>query len=337
MYRNVLCLVLGLIVGIQLTEFWGYMTFTTDEYESTAIAVDTAVPTLPLKVSLADWLYQETRVLCLVLTMPKDHHTKAAKVKSTWGARCNKLIFMSSQDDVQLGAVNLNVTENRSNLYAKVRAGLAYAYEHYGEDYDWFLKADDDTYVIMENLRHFLYPYDPEAAVYFGYRFRTSYQHGYMSGGAGYVLSRDALRRFNLFALNSTKLCPLSSRPEDRQIGYCLLNMGVVAGDTRDDTGHDRFLPLNPRHLMPQLQPGTWLDKTFYFKMNYSDCCSDTSISFHYSKSYDFDMYEYFLYKLRVLGLPETSYTLPKRLDNKQMEEKLQYWDAQISDNNEKL
>lgn len=145
MYRNVLCLVLGLIVGIQLTEFWGYMTYTTDEYESTAIAVDTAVPTLPLKVSLADWLYHQTRVLCLVLTMPKDHHTKAAKVKETWGARCNKLIFMSSQDDVELGAVNLNVTESRSNLYAKVRAGLAYAYEQYGEDYDWFLKADDDT------------------------------------------------------------------------------------------------------------------------------------------------------------------------------------------------
>lgn len=132
----------------------------------------------------------------------------------------------------------------------------------------------------MENLRHFLYPYDPEAAVYFGYRFRTTYPHGYMSGGAGYVLSRDALRRFNLFALNSTKFCPPSSRPEDRQIGYCLLNVGVVAGNTRDDTGHERFLPLNPRHLMPQLQPGTWLDKTFYFKMNVG-CQSVCSLQMH--------------------------------------------------------
>lgn len=48
-------------------------------------------------------------------------------------------------------------------------------------------------------------------------------------------------------------------------------------------------------------------------------------------------MYEYFLYKLKVLGLPETSYTLPKRLDDKQMEQKLQYWNGQVSENQEKL
>ncbi|KAH8302987.1 hypothetical protein KR044_012869, partial [Drosophila immigrans] len=333
MHRNVLCLVLGLIVGIQLTEFWSYLTFTTDEYESTAIAVDTAAPTLPLKVSPAEWLQQEVRVLCLVLTMPKNHATKAAKVKATWGARCTKLIFISSEEDAELGAVDLHVTENRSNLYAKVRAGLAYAYQHYVEDYDWFLKADDDTYVIMENLRHFLYPYDPEAPVYFGYRFRATYPHGFMSGGAGYVLSRDALRRFNLFALNSTKFCPLSSRPEDRQISYCLLNVGVVAGDTRDDKGRSRFLPLNPRHLLPTVGTGTWLDSLVYFQMNNSDFCSDTSISFHYSKVHDMDLYEYLLYKLRVLGQSDTTYSLPKRLTEQQMEQKLQYWSAQDSDN----
>lgn len=143
MYRHVLCLALGLIVGMQLTQFWDYVTLTTEEYESTAIAGDTTLSAA--KPSLAEQLYRETRVLCLVLTVPANHATKAAMVKQTWGGRCNKLIFMSSQDDPQLGAVNLNVTESRANLFTKVRAGLAYAYKHYAEDYDWFLKADDDT------------------------------------------------------------------------------------------------------------------------------------------------------------------------------------------------
>ncbi|ALC43496.1 CG34057 [Drosophila busckii] len=263
MYRNLLCLVLGLIVGIQLTEFWNYVTYTTVEYESTAVVANA-------ETSLSEWLHRETRVLCLVLTMPAMHKLKAAHVKASWGARCNKLIFLSSEDDPELGAVNLNVTESREHLYAKVRAGLAYAYEHYIEDYDWFLKADDDTYVIMENLRMFLYPYDPEAPVYFGYRLRTTYPQGYMSGGAGYVLSRDALRRLNLIGLNNTKYCPLNTLAEDRQLGYCLLNLGVVAGDSRDELGRERFLPLNPRHLMPRIQSGTWLDKYYYFKPNAS-------------------------------------------------------------------
>lgn len=68
----------------------------------------------------------------------------------------------------------------------------------------------------MENLRLFLYPYDPESSVYFGCRFKAYFSQGYMSGGGGYVLSRDALRRLNLFALNSTTICKLNGESGGR-------------------------------------------------------------------------------------------------------------------------
>jgi glycoprotein-N-acetylgalactosamine 3-beta-galactosyltransferase len=85
-------------------------------------------------------------------------------------------------------------------LWGKTKQGLQQVYEHYGNDYDWFLKADDDTWIFVENLRYFLYPYSPSYPIYFGCKLKPYVNQGYMSGSA-YVMSREALRRFNEEAL----------------------------------------------------------------------------------------------------------------------------------------
>ena len=59
-----------------------------------------------------------------------------------------------------------------------------------------FNQADDDTYIIVENLRYMLQSYDPAEAIWFGCKYHPYVERGYMSGGAGYVLSREALNRF---------------------------------------------------------------------------------------------------------------------------------------------
>ncbi|XP_037959029.1 glycoprotein-N-acetylgalactosamine 3-beta-galactosyltransferase 1-like [Teleopsis dalmanni] len=124
------------------------------------------------EIDLHQHLESEVRVLCMVLTCPKYHSSRAAHVKATWGQRCTKLIFVSSVPDEELGVVNVidEEADTYHDLWNKTREGFRYVHEHFLDDYDWFLKADDDTYVIMENLRYMLYAYSPDMPIYFGYK-----------------------------------------------------------------------------------------------------------------------------------------------------------------------
>ena len=67
-----------------------------------------------------------------------------------------------------------------------------------------FNQADDDTYLIVENLRHMLQSYDPNEAIWFGCKYHPYVERGYMSGGAGYVLSKEAMNRFVETGINDT-------------------------------------------------------------------------------------------------------------------------------------
>ena len=49
-----------------------------------------------------------------------------------------------------------NLSSGYWRLTLKTTLAFHYAYEHFLNDYDWFVKADDDTYLFIENLRLFL-------------------------------------------------------------------------------------------------------------------------------------------------------------------------------------
>ena len=57
--------------------------------------------------------------------------------------------------------------------YKKMREAYKYIYKHNLNDFDWILKAKDDSYVVMENLRHMLYQYEADWPIQIGQRFLT--------------------------------------------------------------------------------------------------------------------------------------------------------------------
>ena len=65
-----------------------------------------------------------------------------------------------------------------------------------------------------------------------------------MSGGAGYVLSKEALKRY-VDAFETDK-CTHSSSIKGLALGRCMEILNVEAADSRDATGKETFHPLVP-------------------------------------------------------------------------------------------
>lgn len=123
-----------------------------------------------------------------------------------------------------------------------------------------------------------LYPYSPSYPIYFGCRFKPFVDQGYMSGGAGYVLSKEAVIRLVEQGIpDKTKCRQDHSGAEDVEIGKCLAKVKVIAGDSRDTEGRGRFFPFVPEH---HLIPGHTTPDSWYWKYVFYDVKEVSTIFF---------------------------------------------------------
>jgi hypothetical protein len=120
------------------------------------------------------------------VTHQDNHNTSAQAIWDTWGQKCDHLIMSSNANDPSIHAIDMKARPGYEQLWHKLELALQYLQSNYyynnnnnrpprkkrdvesidnteegAEDslniqFDWILKADDDTYVIMENLKAFL-------------------------------------------------------------------------------------------------------------------------------------------------------------------------------------
>ncbi|XP_060592095.1 glycoprotein-N-acetylgalactosamine 3-beta-galactosyltransferase 1-like [Ruditapes philippinarum] len=248
---------------------------------------------------------RKTRVLCLILTSASGQ-TKMAAVKATWAKRCHKYLFIYGQTEVSQkdeSFLYVPVQEGRSHLTAKVRHALEYAYQTYKDSFDWILKSDDDTYVIIENLLYLLSHADSSKPGYLGFHMKTkkTSRTGYMSGGGGYVISSRGLHQLIHVGFQDAD-CRQDGGDEDVEIGLCLTKSNVSVLNSLDSDGRQTFHPESLlRHLYPPypkwLQSYSWNQDSANFG---SECCSKYSVSFHHISVDMLYMIDHLLYKTKV-------------------------------------
>ncbi|KAL5286919.1 C1GALT1.2 family protein [Megaselia abdita] len=260
------------------------------------------------EVVLSEKLFEDVNIFCWVPTKPDNFKTKAKAVKETWAKRCNKFIFISKIEDLELEVVALPVEEGTKNLWNKTKAALIYIYQNYLNQYDWFLKADDDTFMIMENLRYLLYQYNPLSPIYLGNRLNSSLGEEFMSGGSGYVLSRNALSRFVEIGMLGGKYCKQKNDypPEDMELSKCLKELNVTDIDSRDLNGRKRMFSLSPEKHLFKDESDSWHPEAVG-----RNCCSSRTISFHYISPAKMYAMEFLLYELKLFGLKREEDELP--------------------------
>ena len=143
----------------------------------------------------------------------------------------------------------------------KVTKAFKHIYEHLMTEFDWIFKSDDDTYAILENMRFLLSHYNSSKPGYLGYHFNRHVHNGYMSGGAGYVLSKAAFRTLIEEGINkdSCNFSPTNLDPEaseDINIGRCLNKTGIPVLSSLDIFGRETYHPYPVQQYLTGSLPG---------------------------------------------------------------------------------
>lgn len=183
--------------------------------------------------SMKDFLKHSPKIFCIILTSEKNYEKKSKIIYDSWASKCDDYRFIAMVPP-EINKSNKTFSKNESiefeyknqlkflqpadlvhdsydELTDKVYFTLKDVYKRYNK-YDWYLKADDDTFIFVDNLRNFLIDKNSTDPVTYGYDFKVIVKKGYHSGGAGYVLSNEALTRIGSKLDKNFKFCPNSGK-----------------------------------------------------------------------------------------------------------------------------
>jgi glycoprotein-N-acetylgalactosamine 3-beta-galactosyltransferase len=95
---------------------------------------------------IGNQISKEMRVFCWILGKP-DRKDRWIHLKKIWGHKCDRFVVMVSvmKHIKGLEVIKLDFPEGRQNLWNILLRTIIYIHNHFINDYDYFMKVDDDT------------------------------------------------------------------------------------------------------------------------------------------------------------------------------------------------
>ncbi|XP_057367397.1 glycoprotein-N-acetylgalactosamine 3-beta-galactosyltransferase 1-like [Daphnia carinata] len=268
------------------------------------ISLILSTPLQPLSLSHGD-VNDEIRLLCWIPSAFSTSNSHAQNViRETWGKRCDKLLFVYA-NGAQSKQVNETDDAGVIRIFRRTTSEvLQYFYDHHLSDSHWFLKANEKTYVVVEQLKAMLPVQNTGTPFYLA---ANDKEHPSIIGDV-YILNREAIRRlvhhfrhpYVHLSSNeadckkwahfrtSGKSSDASSTSLNRE---CLVRLSIVSYNTRDERGCERFLS---NRLATELA-------NHQNSVHSGDrCISKTAFIFREVETNQFHVFEHMLYRLKI-------------------------------------
>lgn len=148
----------------------------------------------------------------IVLSCEQYLKTRARWQRDTWLPTIPSFVFLTGA--IQTTEPNVFPTSAHDGYDSCPTRYFQYIREHDLSD-DWVIFADDDTFMFPCRLESYLKTLNPDRRFYIG----RELNGGYMSGGAGFVLSRAAYAALRGYLLNTPKEKVMFDRHGDVTMG----------------------------------------------------------------------------------------------------------------------
>lgn len=172
-----------------------------------------------------------------VMTARKFLDTRATVVYNSWGKSVpGRVTFFvgnetnSSTTPSFLPVVALKVVDDSYPPQRKSFMMLKHMYDNFIDDYDWFMRCDDDVYVRTDKLEKMLRGFDSSKELYIGQagqglprergRLGLGPSDNFCMGGPGMVMSKSLLKKLGPHLEYCLK--NVLSNHEDVEIGRCI-------------------------------------------------------------------------------------------------------------------